>query len=257
MFNPANPDYASSNPALTTAIRRRRFQPNNAPQGFGQPNGSGFADTTADPNPEAPESVVRPPQPGPQNTGINGGAAPGGLTGGGPTPPPAPPPPKPTAPPPGAGSGKLMPTLTADMNPEQTHQAVQDYYAQRGVTPLGARGATPGSVDYWTQKAPELIARGKELDPSSDGTAYLNKFLSNAEEFTGSPEATAAAMGWGPQGGGAAPNPHAGMNTFNNPTLKRSILPGATSDPGFFTNQSALSRIQALMGQLPKIGGAR
>ena len=250
MFDPATPNGTSFNSALTTAIKRRRFQPNNAPQGFGQPNGSGFANTAADPNPEAPESLVRPPQSGPQNTGINGGAAPGGLT-------PPPPAPKPTTPPPAAGTGKLMPTLTADMTPEQTHQAVQDYYAQRGVTPLGARGATPGSVDYWTQKAPELIARGKELDPSSDGTAYLNKFLSNAEEFTGSPEATASAMGWGPQGGGAAANPHAGMNTFNNPTLTRSILPGATSDPGFFTNQSALSRIQALMGQLPKIGGAR
>lgn len=254
MYNPTNPDYVSSNPALTTAIRRRRFQPNNAPQGFGQPNGSGFADTSNDPNPESPESMVRPPQASPQNTGINGGATPsGGIGGSAPTPTPTP-----QAPAPAAPKGPTpAPTLTAGMTPDQVRQSVQGYYDQRGVQALGARGNTPGSVDYWTSKYDELLKRGKELNPAGDGSDYLNKFLSNAEEFTGSPEATAAAMGWAPQGGGAAPNSHAGMNTFNNQTLQRSILPGATSDPGFFTNQSALSRIQALMGQLPKIGGAR
>lgn len=64
------------------------------------------------------------------------------------------------------------------------------------------------SLNYWSnpQKWQELVQRGQQLQPGSDGSWYANKFLSNAEEFTGGAHQTAMNM-WGSdpaeqQGGG-------------------------------------------------------
>lgn len=75
---------------------------------------------------------------------------------------------------------------------------IQNYYNSRGIAPQG------NSVQYWASKYPELVARGRQLNPNSDGTWYFNKFLSNAEEFTGGPQQTAYNM-WGISG-----DPHPG-----------------------------------------------
>lgn len=54
------------------------------------------------------------------------------------------------------------------------------------------------SLNYWSnpQKWQELVQRGQQLQPGSDGSWYANKFLSNAEEFTGGAHQTAMNM-WG------------------------------------------------------------
>ena len=54
------------------------------------------------------------------------------------------------------------------------------------------------SLNYWSnpQKWQELVQRGQQLQPGSDGSWYANKFLNNAEEFTGGAHQTAMNM-WG------------------------------------------------------------
>ena len=54
------------------------------------------------------------------------------------------------------------------------------------------------SLNYWSNpnKWSELVNRGRELQPGSDGSWYANKFLNNAEEFTGGAHQTAMNM-WG------------------------------------------------------------
>lgn len=79
--------------------------------------------------------------------------------------------------------------------PMGSTQWVQNYFDSRGVKPQG------DSVNYWANKWNEF----GQKDPE-----YYQKFLSNAEEFTGGPQQTAQAM-WGmnpgqgmPQGQGGA-----------------------------------------------------
>lgn len=85
---------------------------------------------------------------------------------------------------------------------------INQYYASRGVAPQG------NSAQYWASKFPELAARGRELQPGTDGTWYFNKFLSNAEEFTGGPAQTAMAM-WGTTNPTAANDPSFGPRNMN------------------------------------------
>lgn len=77
---------------------------------------------------------------------------------------------------------------------------VQNYYNQRGVAPQG------NSVQYWADKYKEF----GEKDP-----AYYQKFLSNAEEFTGGPQQTAAAMGWGGNNASMLGQQNGQMNGMN------------------------------------------
>ena len=68
-------------------------------------------------------------------------------------------------------------------------QGFSDFFKQNGVN--------DSEAPYWASKWGELNQRGQQLnDPN-----YANRFLSNAEVFTGSPEATARNM-WGNQQGG-------------------------------------------------------
>jgi hypothetical protein len=59
---------------------------------------------------------------------------------------------------------------------------IRSYFQSRGVTPYAS------SPDYWAQKWQEF----GQGDPE-----YFQRYLSNAEEFTGGPQGTARAMGWG------------------------------------------------------------
>lgn len=65
------------------------------------------------------------------------------------------------------------------MSRDQVRQAITDYYASRGTAPQG------NSIDYWTEKYFEF----GDKDPE-----YYNRFLSNAEEFTGGRAGTAKGM---------------------------------------------------------------
>jgi hypothetical protein len=70
-------------------------------------------------------------------------------------------------------------------------EGVSAYFQSRGVTPYAS------SPDYWAQKWQEFGQRDPE---------YFQRYRSNAEVFTGGPQGTARAMGWGggqqQQGGG-------------------------------------------------------
>ena len=70
-----------------------------------------------------------------------------------------------------------------------TPDGVRAYFQSRGVTPYDS------SPDYWARKWQEF---GRN-DPE-----YYQRFLSNAEEFTGGAAQTARAMGWQPRASGGS-----------------------------------------------------
>lgn len=88
---------------------------------------------------------------------------------------------------------------------------VRSYFASRGVTPYAS------SPDYWAQKWHEFGQRDPE---------YYQRFLSNAEEFTGGPQQTARAMGFQPRQQGGQ-----GLNLGWLLQLMRSRMPQA-QQPG-------------------------
>lgn len=107
-----------------------------------------------------------------QNTGIAGGAS-------NPASQPSQPSGQPAQPQANPTDGTLLGTSGTIWTPER----VQSYYDSRGVK------ANASSPQYWADKSKEDWA---QKDPG-----FFQKFLSNAEEFSGGPEQTRMAMGWG------------------------------------------------------------
>ncbi len=195
------------------------FTPNGAPTGFGQPlSGKDQPEdlgavyhTQQTPNP--PSATPRQPS---QNTGFAGGSISGQ---------PAPP-------------QSTMPNFGAN-NPV-TREALEGYYASRGAQARGPQGGNPGSIDYWLNKQNELVNRGRELGYGNDGWDYYNKFLSNAEEFTGSPEATAMAM-WGTTGQPQV-EPRARLNQALSSSITQPVTRADAGDNSLL--QSLLAQLQ-------------
>lgn len=114
----------------------------------------------------------------------------------------------------GQASGYSLPTNWSTVDPGSYEGIIKGLYQSKGVQ------ARPTSVPYWVGKVPELLARGRQLNPNGDGSDYLNKWLNNAEEFTGSAEATGRAMygdsfgrGGGSIGGGGMSQWGGGMGS--------------------------------------------
>lgn len=82
-----------------------------------------------------------------------------------------------------------------------------------------SRGVSDNEAPYWASKWNELNQRGQQLGNPN----YANRFLSNAEVFTGSPEATAQNM-WG---------------SSNN----------SNSNPSMFNPQMWMQMLSQMMGQ--------
>ena len=121
-----------------------------------------------------------------------------------------------------------------------TADDIRNYYNQRGVTPNST------SPDYWASKWGELVNRGKELQPGTDGTWYANKFLSNAEEFTGGAVQTAQNM-WGttnPFGGGGSTSGSGGFSSQYSTST-----PFTLGNYGNFASPQASTLWDMLMGR--------
>ena len=87
-------------------------------------------------------------------------------------------------------SGNAMPSFGAAA---PSREQLMQYSQSRGGNQLN-----DSSLNYWSDpnKWNELRQRGMQLQPGTDGSWYANKFLGNAEEFTGGAHQTAMNM-WG------------------------------------------------------------
>lgn len=91
-----------------------------------------------------------------------------------------------------SGGGGISNSVMPSFNRPPSQDELRQYAQGRGGQ------FTDSSLGYWSNpsKWNELMQRGRELQPGTDGSWYANKFLSNAEEFTGGAHQTAMNM-WG------------------------------------------------------------